>query len=108
MIKDKENKQEIKRDCRTPHSIVISNLPKVIFSPIVKRQHKHFRFVKNFELVNGQPVSNLVTQESDSLKDFSKYRVGDFSVITLDTIGIQSLRPQSYSPDIDAMLATIK
>lgn len=104
----KQEEQEVKRDFRTPHFRKVCSLNKSIFTPIVKIEHKHSTLVKNFELVNGQPVSKIVSQESDSVKDMSKYRVGDFSIITLDNIGIQSLRPQHYTPDIDAMLAMIK
>lgn len=104
----KKEEQEITRDFRTPHSIKVCSLPKPIFKPIIKPSHRHRTLVKNFELVNGQPVSNIVSQESDSVKNMSKYRVGDFSIISLDNIGLQSLRPQHYTPDIDAMLATIK
>lgn len=102
------NKKEIQRDFRTPHFKMICSLNKTIFKPITKLEHKHTTLVRNFELVNGQPISKIVSQESDSIRNMSKYRVGDFSIITLDSIGIQSLRPQSYTPDIDAMLATIK
>lgn len=104
----KKVEQEIERDFRTPHLQKVCSLPTAIFKPIISVEHKHSTIVRNFELVNGQPVSNLVSQESDSIKNMSKYRVGDFSIITLDNIGLQSLRPQSYTPDIDAMLATIK
>lgn len=100
--------QETKRDFRTPHKKFVCSLPKAIFTPITTISHKHHTLVKNFELVNGQPVSKIVSQESDSVRDMSKYRVGDFSIITLNSIGVQSLRPQHYTPDIDAMLATIK
>lgn len=104
----KKVEQEIESDYRTPHKQIVCCLPKTIFKPIIKVEHKHRTIARNFELVNGQPVSNLVSQESDSIKNMSKYRVGDFSIITLDNIGLQSLRPQHYTPDIDAMLATIK
>lgn len=104
----KKVEQEITRDFRTPHFIKVCSLPKPIFKPIIKVEHKHSSFVRNFELVNGQPVSNIVSHQCDSIKSMSKYRVGDFSIITLDNIGLQSLRPQHYTPDIDAMLATIK
>lgn len=104
----KKVEQEITSDHRTPHLQKVCTLPISIFKPIIKIEHKHRTFVRNFELVNGQPVSELVAQESDSVKNMSKYRVGDFSIITLDNIGLQSLRPQHYTPDIDAMLATIK
>lgn len=104
----KKVEQEIERDFRTPHQQMVCSLPKAIFSPITKVEHKHRTIARNFELVNGQPVSKLTSQESDSIKNMSKYRVGDFSIITLDNIGLQSLRPQHYTPDIDAMLATIK
>ena len=103
-----KEKQETKRDFRTPHTKLVFTLSKPIFSPITKVEHKHKTLVKNFELINGQPVSNIASQDSDSIKNMSKYRVGDFSIITLDNIGLQSLRPQHYTPDIDAMLATIK
>lgn len=103
-----KEKQEIECDYRTPHFIKVCSLKKPIFSPIIKVEHKHTIFVKDFELVNGQPVSKTSTQKSDSVKNMSKYRVGDFSIITLDNIGLQSLRPQHYTPDIDAMLSTIK
>lgn len=103
-----KEKQEIKRDLRTPHFKFVCSLNKAIFNPITKIEHKHRTLVKNFDLVNGQPVSNIVSQDSDSVKNMSRYRVGDFSIITLDNIGLQSLRPQHYTPDIDAMLATIK
>ena len=103
-----KEKQETKRDFRTAHTKFVATLSKPIFTPITKIEHKHKTLVKNFELVNGQPVSNIVSQECDSIKNMSKYRVGDFSIITLDNIGLQSLRPQHYTPDIDAMLATIK
>lgn len=96
------------RDMRTPHTILICKLAKPIFSPITKLEHQHSTLVKNFNLVNGQPVSSISSQKSDSITNMSKYRVGDFSIITLDNIGLQSLRPQHYTPDIDAMLATIK
>lgn len=102
------SKKEIQRDFRTPHFKMVCTLSKPIFTPITKIEHKHRTLVRNFDLVNGQPVSNIVSQESDSIKNMSKYRVGDFSIITLDSIGLQSLRPQHYTPDIDAMLATIK
>ena len=104
----KKVEQEIMVDYRTPHSQMIRNLPQPIFKAIIKVEHKHRTITRNFELVNGQPVSNLTSQESDSIKNMSKYRVGDFSIITLNNIGLQSLRPQHYTPDIDAMLATIK
>lgn len=104
----KKVEQEIERDFRTPHLQKVCSLPKVIFNPIIQTEHKHRTIARNFELVNGQPVSNLVSQESDSIKNMMKYRVGDFSIITLDNIGLQSLRPQHYTPDIDAILATIK
>ena len=102
----KEKVQET--DFRTPHFKKVCSLNKAIFEPITKVEHKHRTFVRNFELINGQPVGNLTLQDSDSKKNMSKYRVGDFSIITLDNIGLQSLRPQSYTPDIDAMLSTIK
>lgn len=104
------SKEKIKeeRDFRTPHLKKVCSLNKPIYTPITTIEHKHSTLVRNFELVNGQPVSSLVSQKSDSVKNMSKYRVGDFSIITLDNIGIQSLRPQHYTPDIDAMLATIK
>ena len=102
----KKNTQQ--RDYRTPHFKMVCDLAKPIFTPITQVEHKHRTLVKNFELVNGQPVSNLLSQESDSIVNMSKYRVGDFSIITLDSIGLQTLRPQHYMPDIDAMLATIK
>lgn len=102
-------KEELEqRDFRTPHFKKVCSLPKAIFKPIINIEHKHRTLVKNFELINGQPVSNISSQESNSVKNMSKYRVGDFSIITLDNIGLQSLRPQHYTPDIDAMLATIK
>lgn len=104
----KKVEQEITIDFRTPHFIKVCSLPKVIFKPIINVEHKHRSFVRKFELVNGQAVSTIVSQECESIKAMSKYRVGDFSIITLDNIGLQSLRPQHYSPDIDAMLATIK
>lgn len=100
--------RETIRDYRTPHHRLLSSLSTAIFKPITKIEHKHCILVKQFELVNGQPVSNIVSLESDSVRNMSKYRVGDFSIITLDNIGLQSLRPQHYTPDIDAMLATIK
>lgn len=103
-----KEEQEITQDFRTPHLKKLCSLPKAIFKPIVKVEHKHRTFVKNFDLVNGQPVSKLSSVESDSINNMSKYRVGDFSIITLDNIGLQSLRPQHYTPDIDAMLASIK
>lgn len=103
----KQETQEF-RDMRTPHTILICTLAKPIFTPITKIKHEHSTLVKKFDLVNGQPVSSTTSQKSDSIKNMSKYRVGDFSVITLDNIGLQSLRPQHYTPDIDAMLATIK
>lgn len=96
------------RDFRTPHLKKVCSLNKPIYTPIRNIEHKHFSLVKKYELVNGQPVSNIVLCETDSVRNMSKYRVGDFSIITLDNIGIQSLRPQHYTPDIDAMLATIK
>lgn len=108
MSKEQEQKQEIKRDFRTPHKRLVCSLSPAIFKPITAIEHKHSTLVKNFELVNGQPISNITSQSSDSVKNMSKYRVGDFSIITLDNIGLQSLRPQHYTPDIDAMLATIK
>lgn len=98
----------MKRDFRTPHFRLVCSLAPAIFKPITAIEHKHTTFVRNFDLVNGQPVSNIVSQSSDSVKNMSKYRVGDFSIITLDSIGLQSLRPQHYTPDIDAMLSTIK
>lgn len=104
--KDKKDKKE--KDFRTPHLKAVCSLKKAIFTPITSIEHKHHLFVKKYELVNGQPVSSLVSQESDSIKNMSKYRVGDFSIITLDNIGLQALRPQHYTPDIDAMLAKIK
>lgn len=104
---EKEN-QAIERDFRTPHFKKVCSLNPPIFTPITSIVHKHSTLVRNFELVNGQPVSKLVPQESDSVKTMSKYRVGDFSIITLDNIGLQSLRPQHYTPDIDAMLSAIK
>lgn len=103
-----KEEQETQKDFRTPHFRKVCSLPKAIFNPIIKIEHKHRTFVKNFELVNGQPVSKILSVESDSINNMSKYRVGDFSIITLDNIGLQSLRPQHYTPDIDAMLATIK
>lgn len=102
------DKQKIQKDFRTPHSRLICTLPTAIFKPITNIEHKHRILVKQFDLVNGQPVSSITSQESDSVRDMSKYRVGDFSIITLDNIGLQSLRPQHYTPDVDAMLATIK
>lgn len=109
MSKQQDNvSRETSRDMRTPHTRLICSLPKAIFSPITKIEHQHSSFVKNFELVNGQPVSKTTSQKSDSTTNMSKYRVGDFSIITLDNIGIQSLRPQHYTPDIDAMLASIE
>lgn len=99
---------ETSHEFKTLHHRLVSSLRSAIFNPITKIEHKHRTFVRNFELVNGQPVSDLISQESDSIKNMSKYRVGDFSIITLDNIGLQSLRPQHYTPDIDAMLATIK
>ena len=96
------------RDYRTPHFKKVCSLNLPIFTPITSLEHKHTTLARNFELLNGQPVSKLVSQESDSVKNMSKYRVGDFSIITLDNIGLQSLRPQHYTPDIDAMLSTIK
>lgn len=109
MSKEKENiSREMSQELKTPHHRLVCSLPKAIFKPIIKVEHKHRTLVRNFDLVNGQPVSNIVSQESDSIKNMSKYRVGDFSIITLDNIGLQSLRPQHYTPDIDAMLATIK
>lgn len=103
-----KEKQEKQRDFRTPHFKMVCSLNKAIFTPITKVEHKHHTLVRNFDLINGQPVSKKESQESDSVKNMSKYRVGDFSIITLDNIGMQSLRPQYYTPDIDAMLATIK
>lgn len=100
--------KEIQSEFKTPHHRLVCSLSKVIFKPITKIEHIHRTIVKNFDLVNGQPISNLVSQTSDSVRNMSKYRVGDFSIITLDNIGLQSLRPQHYTPDIDAMLATIK
>lgn len=102
------NKDKQETDFRTPHFKKVCSLNKAIFSPITPLCHKHRSLVRNFELINGQPVSKLSAVDSDSITNMSKYRVGDFSIITLDNIGLQSLRPQSYSPDIDAMLATIK
>ena len=99
---------ETQRDFRTPHLKLICSLQRANFTPITKIQHKHSTLVRNFDLVNGQPISNIVSQQSDSKRNMSKYRVGDFSIITLDNIGLQSLRPQSYTPSVDAMLATIK
>lgn len=95
-------------DLRTPHTRLLLSLAKVIFTPITNIEHQHSTLVKNFELVNGQPISVTTSHKSDSTKNMSKYRVGDFSIITLDTIGLQSLRPQHYTPDIDAMLSSIK
>lgn len=103
----KQETQET-RDMRTPHTRLLSTLAKPIFTPIIKIEHQHSTLVKNFDLVNGQPISSISSQKSDSVKNMSKYRVGDFSIITLDNIGLQSLRPQHYTPDIDAMLSTIK
>lgn len=100
--------RETQRDFRTPHFKLVCKLTSAIFTPITTIQHKHRSLVKQFDLVNGQPVSRIVSQESDSVRNMSKYRVGDFSIITLDNIGLQSLRPQHYTPDVDAMLATIK
>ena len=99
---------ETSLDMRTPHNKLVCTLLRPIFTPITKIEHKHRTLVRNLDLVNGQPVSNIVSQESDSVRNMSKYRVGDFSIITLDTIGLQSLRPQSYTPEVDAILATIK
>lgn len=104
----KKQVTQVTRDMRTPHTILVCTLAKPIFTPITKINHEHRTLVKNFELVNGQPVSTTTSQKSDSIKNMSKYRVGDFSIITLDNIGLQSLRPQHYTPDIDAILATIK
>lgn len=101
-------KKETQTEFRTPHHSLLCSLSTTIFKPITKIEHVHRTIVKNFDLVNGQPVSTLTSQSCDSLHAMSKYRVGDFSIITLDNIGIQSLRPQHYTPDIDAMLATIK
>lgn len=106
MSKNQET-QEI-RDMRTPHTALVCKLAKPIFTPITQIEHVHRTLVKNFELINGQPVGTTTSQKSDSIKNMSKYRVGDFSIITLDNIGLQSLRPQHYTPDIDAMLSTIK
>lgn len=100
--------QKTPTEFKTPHHRLISNLSTSIFKPITQIEHKHRILVKQLDLVNGQPVSNIVSQESDSVRNMSKYRVGDFSIITLDNVGLQSLRPQHYTPDIDAMLATIK
>ena len=109
MSKQHENVScETSRDMRTPHTKLVCNLAKAIFTPIINKEHQHSTLVKNFELVNGQPISTISSQKSDSIKNMSKYRVGDFSIITLDNIGLQSLRPQHYTPDIDAMLASIK
>lgn len=108
MSKKQEIPQETSRDFRTPHFKLVCSLSKPIFTSITKIEHKHRTLVKNFKLVNGQPVSNFTSQTSNSVSNMSKYRVGDFSLITLDNIGLQSLRPQHYTPDIDAMLATIK
>lgn len=102
------SKKEIQTEFKTPHHRLLSTLSPAIFKPIIKIEHVHRTIVKTFDLVNGQPVSNLLSQTSDSVRNMSKYRVGDFSIITLDNIGLQSLRPQHYTPDIDAMLATIK
>lgn len=102
------SKKEFQTDFRTPHHRFLCSLPKTIFKPIIKKEHLHRTITKKFDLVNGQPVSILESQSSDSVRAMSKYRVGDFSIITLDNIGLQSLRPQYYTPDIDAMLATIK
>lgn len=102
------SKKETQTEFRTPHHRLLCSLSTPIFKPITKIEHLHCTIVKNFDLVNGQPVSNLISQSSDSVRSMSKYRVGDFSIITLDNIGMQSLRPQHYTPDIDAMLATIK
>lgn len=107
IIQETQETQEI-QDMRTPHTILVCTLAKPIFTPITEIEHQHSILVKNFDLVNGQPVSTIISQKSDSVKNMSKYRVGDFSIITLDNIGLQSLRPQHYTPDIDAMLATIK
>lgn len=107
-MSNKEKIKEEQQDYRTPHFKKVCSLNKPIYTPITIIEHKHRILVKNFELVNGQPVSTISPQESDSVKNMSKYRVGDFSIITLDNIGLQSLRPQHYTPDIDAMLATIK
>lgn len=104
----KVQENETEKDFRTPHFRKVCSLPNAIFNPITRVEHKHRTFVKNFDLVNGQPVSKISSVESDSIKNMSKYRVGDFSIITLDNIGLQSLRPQHYTPDIDAMLASIK
>lgn len=103
-----KEEQSTQRDFRTPHLKLVCKLASSIFTPITPIEHKHRTLVKQFDLVNGQPVSNIVSQESDSVRNMSKYRVGDFSIITLDNIGLQSLRPQHYTPDIDAMLSTIK
>lgn len=94
-------------ELKTPHHRLVCSLRTAIFKPITSIEHVHRNIVRHLDLVNGQPVSNLVSQTSDSVKSMSKYRVGDFSIITLDNIGLQSLRPQSYTPDIDAMLAKI-
>lgn len=102
------SKQEIIAEFITPHHRLLNTLNRVIFKPITSIEHLHCNIVKEFDLVNGQPVSKLVSQFNDSVRAMSKYRVGDFSIITLDNIGLQSLRPQSYNPDIDAMLAKIK
>lgn len=108
-MKEQENvSRETSRDMRTPHTRLVCNLAKAIFTPITQIEHQHSILVKKFELVNGQPVNTTISQKTDSVKKMSKYRVGDFSVITLDNIGIQSLRPQYYTPDTDAMLASIK
>ena len=101
-------KETQQRDYRTPHFKNVCTLAKPIFTPITKIEHKHRILVKNFELVNGQPVGSITSQDSDSIVNMSRYRVGDFSIVTLDSIGLQSLRPQHYTPDVDAMLATIK
>lgn len=103
-----KNNKVTEIDYRTPHLRLVCSLKKVIFTPITKIEHKHRILVKHFELVNGQPVSTIVCQDNDSVKNMSKYRVGDFSIISLDNIGMQSLRPQHYTPDIDAMLSVIK
>lgn len=109
MSKNQENvSRETSQELKTPHHRLVCSLRTAIFKPITKIEHIHSSLVKNFELVNGQPVSSTTYQSSDSVKNMSKYRVGDFSIITLDNIGLQSLRPQHYTPDIDAMLATIK
>jgi hypothetical protein len=102
------SKQQEPRDMRTPHTRLVCTLAPSIYTPITPIEHQHSTLVKNFELVNGQPVSITTSRKSDSIKNMSKYTVGDFSIITLDNIGIQSLRPQHYTPNIDAMLASIK